>query len=83
MKQMSKEINQLRNVVLPRHIETSTKVDDTNIPLPLPQTQRGELDRGRVSVLYDATEAKTSLKIATSSLSIFFVIMSICLTLES
>ena len=33
--------------------------------------------------MYDATEAKTSLKIASSSLSIFFVIMSICLTFES
>ena len=33
--------------------------------------------------IYDATVAKTSLKIASSSLSIFFIIMSICLTFES
>ena len=31
----------------------------------------------------DATVAKTSLKIASSSLPIFFVIMSVCLTFES
>ena len=31
----------------------------------------------------DATVAKTSLKIASSSLSIFFFIMSVCLTFES
>ena len=33
--------------------------------------------------LYDATVAKTSLKIASSSLSIFFVIISVCVTFES
>ena len=33
--------------------------------------------------IYDATEAKTSRKIANSSMSIVFVIMSICLTFES
>ena len=33
--------------------------------------------------IYDATVAKTSLKIASSSLSIFYIIMSICLTFES
>ena len=33
--------------------------------------------------IYDATLAKTSLKIVSSSLSIFFIIMSICLTFES
>ena len=33
--------------------------------------------------IYDAMGAKTSLKIARSSLYIFFVIMSICLTFES
>ena len=32
--------------------------------------------------IYDATVPKTSRKIASSSLSIFFVIMSICLTFE-
>ena len=31
----------------------------------------------------DATVAKTSLKIASSSLPIFFVIMSVCLSFES
>ena len=33
--------------------------------------------------IYDATVAKTSLKIASSSLSIFFVIISVCVTFES
>ena len=33
--------------------------------------------------IYDATIAKTSLKIASSSLSIFFVIVSVCVTFES
>ena len=33
--------------------------------------------------IYDASVAKTSLKIASSSLSIFFVTMSVCLTFES
>ena len=33
--------------------------------------------------IYDATVAKTSLKIASLSLSIFFINMSICLTFES
>ena len=33
--------------------------------------------------IYDATEAKTSLKIASSSFSIYFAIMSVCLTFES
>ena len=33
--------------------------------------------------IYDATVAKTSLKIASSSLSIFFVIISVCLTFGS
>ena len=33
--------------------------------------------------IYDATVAKTSLKSASSSLSIFFVIISICATFES
>ena len=33
--------------------------------------------------MYDATVAKTSLKIASSSLLIFFAIMSVCLTFES
>ena len=33
--------------------------------------------------IYDATVAKTSLKIASASLSIFFVIVSIYLTFES
>jgi len=33
--------------------------------------------------MYDATVAKTSLKIASSSLFFFFVIMSVCLTFES
>ena len=33
--------------------------------------------------VYDATEAKTSLKIASSSFSIYFAIMSVCLTFES
>ena len=32
--------------------------------------------------IYDATVAKTSLKIASSSLSIFFVIISVCLTFK-
>ena len=32
---------------------------------------------------YDATVAKTSLKIASSSFSIYFAIMSVCLTFES
>ena len=32
--------------------------------------------------IYDATEAKTSRKIASSSMSIVFVIMSICLTFK-
>ena len=34
-------------------------------------------------ILYDATVAKTLFKIASSSLSIFFFVMSICLTFES
>ena len=33
--------------------------------------------------IYDATVTKTSLKIASSSLPIFSIVMSICLTLES
>ena len=33
--------------------------------------------------IYDATVAKTSLKIASSSFSIYSVIMSVCLTFES
>ena len=33
--------------------------------------------------IYDATVAKTSLRIASSSLSIFFVIISVCVTFES
>ena len=33
--------------------------------------------------IYDATVAKTSLKIARSSLSIFFAIISVCVTFES
>ena len=33
--------------------------------------------------IYDATVGKTSLKIASSSLSIFFVIISVCVTFES
>ena len=33
--------------------------------------------------IYDATVAKTSLKIASSSLSVFFVIISVCVTFES
>ena len=33
--------------------------------------------------IYDATVAKTSLKIAGSSFSIYFAIMSVCLTFES
>ena len=33
--------------------------------------------------MYDATMAKTSLKIASSSFSIYFAIMSVCLTFES
>jgi len=32
---------------------------------------------------YEATVAKTSLKIASSGLSIFFVIISVCVTFES
>ena len=47
----------------------------------------GELLR-RVSInsefkIHNATVAKTSLNIASSSLSIFFVFMSVCLTFES
>ena len=34
-------------------------------------------------MIYDATVAKTSLKIASSSFSIYFAIMSVCLTFES
>ena len=33
--------------------------------------------------IYDATVAKTSLKIASSSFSIYFAIMSVCLTFEN
>ena len=33
--------------------------------------------------IYDATVAKTSFKIASSSFSIYFAIMSVCLTFES
>ena len=33
--------------------------------------------------IYDATVAKTSLKIASSTFSIYFAIMSVCLTFES
>ena len=33
--------------------------------------------------IYDATVARTSLKIASSSSSIYFAIMSVCLTFES
>ena len=33
--------------------------------------------------IYDATVAKTSLKIASSSFSIYFAIMSVCVTFES
>ena len=33
--------------------------------------------------IYDATVAKTSLKIASSSFSIYFAIMSVCLSFES
>ena len=33
--------------------------------------------------IYDVTVTKTSLKIASSSLSIFFVIISVCVTFES
>ena len=33
--------------------------------------------------IYDVTVAKTSLKIASSSFSIYSVIMSVCLTFES
>ena len=33
--------------------------------------------------IYDETVAKTSLKIASSSFSIYFAIMSVCLTFES
>ena len=33
--------------------------------------------------IYDATVAKTSLKIASSSFSIYFAITSVCLTFES
>ena len=33
--------------------------------------------------IYDATVAKTSLKIASSSFPIYFAIMSVCLTFES
>ena len=32
--------------------------------------------------IYDATVAKTSLKIASSSFSIYFAIMSVCLTFD-
>ena len=33
--------------------------------------------------IYDSTVAKTSLKIASSSFSVYFAIMSVCLTFES
>ena len=33
--------------------------------------------------IFDATVAKTSLKIASSSFSIYFAFMSVCLTFES
>ena len=33
--------------------------------------------------IYDATVAKASLKIASSSFSIYFAIMSVCLTFEN
>ena len=33
--------------------------------------------------IYDATVTKTSFNIASSGLSIFFVIMSVCLTLKN
>ena len=37
----------------------------------------------REFTIFDATVAKTSLKIASSSFSIYFAIMSVCLTFES
>ena len=47
------------------------------------ETTRTEARFIREFEIYDATLAKTSLKIVSSSLSIFFIIMSICLTFES
>ena len=39
--------------------------------------------KNREFKVYDATVAKTSLKIASPSFSIYFAIMSVCLTFES
>ena len=41
------------------------------------------LEKVREFKIYDAMVAKTSLKIASSSLSIFFAIISVCVTFES
>ena len=41
-----------------------------------------KLPNNREFEIYDATVAKTSLKIARSSLSIFFAIISVCVTFE-
>ena len=41
------------------------------------------IEGNREFKIYDATVAKTSLKIASSSFPIYFAIMSVCLTFES
>ena len=61
--------------------------------MPVPEVEKGPLGtRSQVSLpiatsgefkIYDAAVAKTSLTIASSSLSIFFVIISACVTFES
>ena len=49
----------------------------------LPSSSRFLKLPNREFKIYDATVAKTSLKIASSSFSIYFAIMSVCLTFES
>ena len=55
---------------------------DTRHPPPVEKCCREEIDI-REFKIYDATVAKTSLKIASSSFSIYFAIMSVCVTFES
>ena len=48
-----------------------------------PRNVVGPTERDREFKIYDATVAKTSLKIASSRFSIYFAITSVCLTFES
>ena len=54
-----------------------------NLDVKVNFIQIGAIIVNREFKIYEATAAKTSLKIASSSFSIYFAIMSVCLTFES